>query len=159
MLKIGIDFGGVLSIHDGGLSEHRETTINMPGAVEAIKRLHSAGHKLFIISFCGRSRAVETRASLAKAGLSEFFEDQFFCKDKSNKALICKYLGCDVMIDDRTEILEKVRAINPLINAVLFGEEPTRDWTATLNAIENMSPTSICPDAALKRTVDKFLYA
>ena len=65
---IGIDFGGVLSQHDSrvapGDASHINTAIDMPNAVESLMALKAEGHHLFLISFCGKSRAIETKASL-----------------------------------------------------------------------------------------------
>ena len=58
--NILFDFGGVLSVHDGGNTEHKNTCINMPNAKESIEQMKNNGHNLSIVSFCGRSRANET---------------------------------------------------------------------------------------------------
>ena len=73
VFKIGIDFGGVLSsksINQNG-AEHINTCIDMPFAIENLLKLKSHGHKLFLISFCGRTRAVETNKSLQNTMISE----------------------------------------------------------------------------------------
>ena len=49
-MNIGIDFGGVLSIHDLGSKEHINTSINMPNALESLYALKET-HNLFLISF------------------------------------------------------------------------------------------------------------
>ena len=64
--KIGVDFGGVLSIHDSKMTnnsglEHKNTAINMPFAIDNLKKLKKQGHELYIISFCGKTRAKETK--------------------------------------------------------------------------------------------------
>lgn len=109
-LKIGIDFGGVLSIHDTPAdtsSGHRSTAINVNGAVETLKKLKSKGHELFLISFCGRSRAVETANAIEKQ-IPGLFSHLFFVKDKKFKKDLVRALGCDIMIDDTVDIISDV---------------------------------------------------
>ena len=35
---------------------------------------------------------------------------------------ICDYLGCNVMIDDRIDILDDIKQNNPNITTILFGD-------------------------------------
>lgn len=113
-LKIGIDFGGVLSKHEKSrktddASEHRSISINMPGAIDGLRELKKANHKLYIISFCGKQRAIETKASLLQSNdIKGIFDGIYFVKDISYKVDICSLLGCDIMIDDRLDILESI---------------------------------------------------
>ena len=105
-LKIGIDFGGCLSIHDGENthSEHRKTEINMPGCLDILHQLKKDGHDLYLISFCGKSRAEETKKAI-DAIIPSIFTKLFFVKDKKYKKFICEFINCDVMIDDNLNIL------------------------------------------------------
>lgn len=117
---IGIDFGGVLSIDDIlSRTPHRNTTIDMPGAKEAIAQL-AKDHKLFLISFCGKRRAMETKASIIEAGLDKYFTGLYFVKHPDYKAQITRYLGCNVMIDDTVHVLDNIRAHNDKIHTILF---------------------------------------
>ena len=119
---IGIDFGGVLSINDTteqSSTQHRNTTVDMPGAKEAIAHL-AKDHKLFLISFCGKRRAMETKASIAEAGLDKYFTGLYFVKHPDYKAQLTRYLGCNVMIDDNIDVLNNILAYNYKINTILF---------------------------------------
>jgi hypothetical protein len=133
---IGIDFGGVLSIH----TEHSNSLIDVPGAKESLELL-SKTHKLYIISFCGRQRAFETFNSIKN---EDSISGQFYVKDKKYKKYICDYLGCDIMIDDREEILDDVKLNNPKIITILFGNEATndhysaKDWVNVINIINTV---------------------
>jgi hypothetical protein len=118
-LRIGIDFGGVLSKHDTGIvdthvedtsssGQHVSTAINMDGGIDSLLALKDAGHELYIISFCGAKRAAETRSALlaVSAGLGRtLFDGIYFTKKKDFKVNVCEYLGCDVLIDDTYEII------------------------------------------------------
>lgn len=138
--NIGIDFGGVLSVHDRGESEHINTSINMPNAQKALETLQN--HNLYLVSFCGKNRAVETHESLVDTGLSKLFQKEYYVKDKKFKSDVCKYLGCHFMIDDRIGILDNVKAVNPNIITILFGGEgnshkTAKDWNDVLEIINN----------------------
>ena len=140
-LKIGIDVGGVLSIHktDVGDGEHENTGIDMPHAIESVRALAAAGHTLYIVSFCGRRRAMETRDSLVACGLADCFAAMYFVKKVTHKKHVCASLGLDVLIDDRGDIL---RSVTCGTHRVKFGDRPVdcdpcyhcADWTA-VNAL------------------------
>lgn len=137
---IGIDFGGVLSIHDAPDTgkEHRSVAINMPHAIDALRRLKAAGHKLVLVSFAGKSRSAETRASI-EATCPDIFDQVYFVKDKGYKLAICRYAGCDVMIDDRADVLEPF--VGSSVLPILYGStEPShfitmRDWQVDLTSL------------------------
>lgn len=127
-LKIGIDFGGVLSIHDGEpiAVEHRSTAINMPNAIESLHLLKKLGHKLYLISFCGKTRAVQTKKSIDD-NIPDLFEETYFVKSKKYKKDITKYVGCDIMIDDTLDILVDIEKTRSCPNNIWFKGDPTFD--------------------------------
>jgi hypothetical protein len=87
-MKIGIDFGGVLSIPDGeDKNGHVNTSIDMPGALEALLFLKKQEHSLFLISFAGKQRSLDTRKSIEKIN-PNLFDEMYFVKDKMTKALV-----------------------------------------------------------------------
>lgn len=146
--KIGIDFGGVLSIHDSKITndaglEHKNTAINMPFAIDNLKKLKEQGHELYIISFCGKSRANETRTSIEKSGLSDLFTAQYYVKDRSYKNELCQYIGCHFMIDDNAGILDNIKTYNKSITTILFdttfhsSHKCVKDWNILSNLIES----------------------
>ena len=102
---LGIDFGGVLSVNDKADAEHRNIEIDMPGALENLKKLKEANYRLVLISFAGRKRALETRDSIVET-CPDIFDTMYFVKHIKYKVDICKYEGCDAMIDDREVVLE-----------------------------------------------------
>jgi hypothetical protein len=117
---IGIDFGGVLSKHDSHRAEHRNTSIDMPGALVAIENLKKDGHVLHLVSYCGKTRAIETIQSIKKSPVASSFEKLFFVTDREYKQYVCNFLGCDFMIDDNSEILDCVAEHNPKIVTIEF---------------------------------------
>lgn len=136
---IGIDFGGVLSIHDSKRSsleigDHINTVIDMPNAMEVLTKLKEAGHTLYLISFCGKNRAIETKESLKE--FSDIFEDQFYTKNREYKGFICNYLECDVMIDDRQDVLDSVNKDSFSTKTILFKD----NWLEILDILTNYSP-------------------
>lgn len=135
--NIGIDFGGVLSVHDSKLgAEHRNVSINMPLAVENLLKLKALGHKLFLISFCGRSRAIETQKSLEETTINdtmscaEVFDEIIFVKSIEYKRYLCEYLNCHFMVDDREDILQHVTQSECKTIPILFGAERHATFTA-----------------------------
>lgn len=126
--NIGIDFGGVLSVHDGGNTEHKNTCINIPDAINSLSYLKSNGHSLSLISFCGKTRAYETFDSLKNGGYDTLFDNQFYVKSTNSKSKICKYSGIHIMIDDRVEILDNVLQNGPnKIITIWFGTDEKSD--------------------------------
>ena len=138
-MNIGIDFGGVLSIHDEKCDplekgDHVNTSINMPDAIETLLKLKQNGHKLYLISFCGKKRAIETKESLSK--YQDLFENQFYTKDRTYKGFLCNYLKCDIMIDDRQDVLEKVSENSPFTKNILFNH-PLLGWKEVFDIIND----------------------
>jgi hypothetical protein len=156
---IGIDFGGVLSVDDALLpaSPHINTRIDMPGAYEAIVEL-SKDHKLFLISFCGKRRAMETKASIQSSGLAKHFAGLYFVKHPDYKSQLTRYLGCDAMIDDRVDVLDNIRVYDNKIHTLLFNNPapsshiPTPGWGDVLSLIPNLTDTSIMRDETIDIT-------
>jgi len=115
-MRIGIDFGGVLVKHDSSNENHdaKEDTnfdVNkvpwMEGALETLASLAATKkHQLFIVSFCGKKRELETREAL-KAKVAPFIPESnwIFVRDRKLKSKACKDNQIDVMIDDRLDIL------------------------------------------------------
>lgn len=162
---ICIDFGGVLSVHDGGSSEHTNTSINMEGAIEGIIEL-SKTHQLNIVSFCGKTRAVVTKASLEDSGLGELFAGQYYVKNKNFKLNICDYLGCHFMIDDRIEILDHIKESNKEIVTIWFegtGQSSdhvvAKDWQEVLSIIEKYDSAKHTVVSNSSADISKFIYA
>jgi hypothetical protein len=130
-LVINIDFGGVLSIHDrdhnGG--EHRNTCINMEDALDALKLLKSKGHLLYLNSFCGKSRAIETQKSIELQCTDKIFEDLYFVKSKQFKGIVTDALEADIMIDDTLDILLTIRNKHKCPILIWFVGDPSFDDT------------------------------
>lgn len=136
-LRIGIDVGGVLSQHrakntDG--SEHQGTSIDMPRCKEFLSKLKQIGHDLYIISFCGKSRAIETIQEIKKIthinadGKEQpiFDDDSKLCfvKKKEYKGKACKHFGIDVLIDDTLSLFEYVQKDSTMTSFIWFQGDP-----------------------------------
>ena len=145
--NIGIDFGGVLSVKDTEDAEHVNTVIGMPFAIENLLKLKAFGHKLFLISFCGKARAIETKKSLKSTQVSgdmscaDLFDGIYFVKDIKYKRPLCEYLNCHFMIDDREDIQFDVQKSACKTIPILFGQRkhssliPAYDWSVVTNII------------------------
>jgi hypothetical protein len=162
MFRIGIDFGGVLSIHDGAAAEHCNTLINMPEAVANVEKLMALGHQLYIISFCGSKRARETKMSVDSTQLK--FINQYYVKNKDYKREVCDYLGCHFMIDDRQEILDHIKQHNKQIITIQFGEckqqhprhKYASNWDEVFNIIDTTPPFEMLPN--VDTNLSKLVY-
>lgn len=146
-MRIGIDFGGVLSKSDE--KNNYNTSLDMPGALEALLFLKKQGHTLFLISFAGRQRSLDTRMSINKT-CPGLFDQMFFVKEKSLKALVVKMLGIHVMIDDLNENLQEVARVNPFCKTILF-----ENWDKTLRILSTFVPADVDPntDPELERKI------
>lgn len=168
-LTIGIDFGGVLSIHDrvsdskalsdtSDEGDHTNTLINMPKALESLKELKRLGYKLVLISFCGRKRAVETKASIDQV-IPGLFDEIFFTVNRDFKGDVCRKTGCDVMIDDRHDVLMSVRKTVPNIKLFWFGGDrdhgsmqAVKNWDSLTAWIKKLRREKIEPDPSVDLT-------
>ena len=161
IFNIGVDFGGVLSAKDTEGAEHINTAIDMPFAVDNLLKLKALGHKLFLISFCGKARAIETKRSLETTNITEdmtciaLFDDIFFVKDKSFKRQMCEYLNCHFMVDDREDIQFDVQNSSCKTIPILFGQRkhsslvPAYDWNVVSNIITST------PHFTIELAIDK----
>jgi hypothetical protein len=129
IFRIGVDFGGVLARHKKGeehtekIEEHKNTNIDMPDAVETLKKLKKKGHYLYIVSFCGKKRAIEGVTEIEKAGLSDVFTEQVYIRNPWEKVRVLDKYGCNFMVDDRIDLLDRIKYINPHIVTILFGQK------------------------------------
>ena len=134
LITIGIDFGGVLSINDSSNQIHKNTLIDMPGAKEAIVEL-SKTCRLYLVSHCGKQRAIETKQSLVESGLDKYFTELYFVKKPEYKSEISRYLCCDAMIDDTKYILDNICLHDDKITPILF----SNNWNEIMKIIDTIS--------------------
>lgn len=143
--NIAVDFGGVLSVHDSDNAEHKNTCIDVPNGIESLEKLKNAGHKLYLVSFCGKKRAKETKESIETNKLDYLFEKQIYVKNTKFKRPICELHNCHFMIDDRTDILGsfvKEESTSQTV-PILFGSEDERfksaqNWNEVVDIIEQV---------------------
>lgn len=173
-LNIGIDFGGVLSAHDkpqgSTTAEHVNTTIDIPDAIENMLKLKLLGHKLYLISFCGKSRAIITKQSLESTLISgsmscaDIFDGIYFVKNKSYKKELCEYLNCHFMIDDRLDVLENILTTSCKTVPILFGSQDETmisalDWNSVTKIItETAHFETITQTGTLIQSIDSFIH-
>jgi hypothetical protein len=153
-LKIGIDFGGVLTIynkhHRSEEDEHQSIEINMPGAIDSLIKLKEAGHELYLISYCGARRAIATKRSLLRAlPRKDLFNGLYFVKRTSDKADVCRLLGCDVMIDDKLQILNNIHRLIPTMKFLWFVSPEMNLYPPDMIKVESWSD--------IMKTIDEVL--
>jgi hypothetical protein len=159
--RIGIDFGGVLSVYkakiDNEYAEHINTELDMPNAINSLKKLKKLGNDLYLISYCGKNRAIETFNAIEKKNVSNLFNEQFYVKSTKYKGSICKYIGCHFMIDDRKIILDNIKRYNNNIVTILFGNNSindenilshkfAKDWNDVIKIISETAYFEVIPN-------------
>lgn len=168
-LRIGIDFGGVLSAHSRNSTrskEHISTTINIDSAVESLVNLREFYEcELYLISYCGLARARATKEEVDKLGV---FTETYFTKTKLLKNNVCRHLGIDVFIDDTLEVCINVRKnSSPNTHVIWFQGDPTfekgksntrlniiqtKSWEETVEYISNIGTTRVLEQSDVEIT-------
>ena len=144
-LKIGIDFGGVLSVYDktqprSDEDEHQSVEVNMPDAMESLIKLKDAGHQLYLISYCGQRRAIETQRSLLRTlPRPDLFDGMYFVDRTTYKADVCRALGCDIMIDDKLKILNNIQRQIPTMKLLWFISPDVNGYAPDMIKVESWS--------------------
>jgi hypothetical protein len=165
-LKIGIDFGGVLSIHDrtrtSDEEEHQSIEINMPDALTSLTQLKESGHQLYLISYCGERRAYETNKSILKVlPKKKFFDGIYFVRKTTFKSDVCRAIGCDIMIDDRLKILNHIHHTIPTMKLLWFSSTDenyppdfvkVESWSEVIKTIDDFLVTQTTRHKADPRT-------
>jgi uncharacterized protein len=72
-----------------------------PGAVEAVRRWHEAGHFIHVTSHRAATAYEPTAAWLERIGLAH---DELYCSN--DKVTRCTEIGIDLLIDDSPEVLQ-----------------------------------------------------
>ena len=142
MLRIGVDFGGVIvptSTEDDGargpfFDVQTEAYLDLSECSEAssvLTRLACNGHELHLVSKAGARIQLRTRQWLTKHGyLGTIFDYSrvHFCLQRHEKADICSEFGISLMIDDRLDVLQHCRG--RVDHLVLFGAESSDEFVA-----------------------------
>lgn len=95
MVVIGCDIGGVVRNNVTG-----EPILNSRRAIRAVVK---AGHQVVFISKCKENYAERSRQWLLENKLDEY--PLHFCLDYAEKVPIGQLLGIQVMIDDKSQVL------------------------------------------------------
>ncbi len=134
--KLGLDFGKVImgAVKNGRadtsfLGTTFDEAMTSPpgeGAFQAIAQLvNSFSGDVWIVSKCGPSVEKKTKGWLKhwsfydETGLDR--AKVRFCRERPDKAKICKQLGITHFVDDRLDVLEPMVGI--VSNLYLFGEQ------------------------------------
>lgn len=127
MARIGVDFGGVLTVTTTPPPGGDEAFLRIPprdGAKIALVNLRSAGNELFLVSKANsRPKEEKARRWLAHHGFDRIFgEDNLqFCRTPAGKAVLCRMFGIDIIIDDTAPQLELLQ--QTVVTRILFGAE------------------------------------
>lgn len=140
-VRLGIDIGRVITDGDTDSDplkryndERALLAPQMPGAFETIARLVKVFEgRVWIVSKCGANMERKSIAWLAHHGFHEatgIAADRLrFCRERRDKAPICKELGVTHFVDDRQDVLGYMVDVVP--HRFLFN----RNWPETEAAI------------------------
>ena len=161
-LRLGVDIGRVIIHGDGpdtsfvgGSAEDALRAPAVDGALAALARLQlRLAGRVWLVSKCGPKVQSRTMAwfdhhrFFEATGLSR--ERVRFCRDRRDKAPICKELGIALFVDDRRDVLEAMSGVVP--HRFLFGADrapsdeliPVPGWreaeAAILETINRLTP-------------------
>jgi hypothetical protein len=133
--RLGVDVGRVLVSGEGSdtsffsaSDELALATPEVPGAIAAVVRLaRLLQGRVWLVSKCGPRIQQRTRAWLdhvgfyASTGLPA--DHVHFCRERKEKAPICKRLGISAFIDDREDVLASMEGL--VEHRLLFGSIAT----------------------------------
>jgi len=123
---LGVDIGGVIidrSNDNTDTSFFSDNYLSIPpvtGAFEALRRLSNErfGARIYLVSKCGPRIQAKTLAWLKhrnfynKTGIAP--ENVLFCRERHEKAIICRKTHITHFIDDRLEVLGYLRTVKNL---------------------------------------------
>lgn len=142
-MKIAIDVGGVL-IEKSGTSADEDTVFDpshvnwVEGAIDAVQAL-AATNTLYILSFCGKKREVETVEQLIAAGFEKWIphENWIFVRNRRLKAGQMIEHEIDMLVDDTTEVVNTCRAVGKrVIHFRGHGPDSAVDWKAVIGLLK-----------------------
>lgn len=129
---LGVDVGGVITdrINNDGTDtdfkrgDYLKTTA-VPDAFESLKILNSRFNGLvYVVSKCRLKTELKTRRWMRHHGFYDITgispENVYYCRERWEKAPICKWLGVTDFIDDKLEVLSY---LNSVPNKYLFGPQ------------------------------------
>jgi len=143
-LRIGIDFGGVLTQKGEKYEKNKNDVshMDMPGCIVALQQLKKDGHYLVLVSFCGPNRAHSTRKQLP---LNDYFDEIYFVKNRKYKNDICKARALDLLIDDRKDILDTLE----FSQKIHFGQKGAETWKDVMKIIPNLPSLQLSIDETI----------
>jgi hypothetical protein len=167
--RLGVDIGRVIIHGDGPdtsfIGGSETDALKVPairGAFEALARLNTRfDGRVWLVSKCGPRIQARTRAWL---GEHRFFESTgiaadhlHFCRERPDKATICRTLRITCFVDDRVDVLEAMRGIVP--HRFLFGARsapvleivPVESWMVAEPALMAVSSKTGETDEARAR--------
>ena len=148
--KLGVDVGGVIidRVRNDGTDtafkgeKYLETTA-VPFVFYALLKLRERFEHVYVVSKCGLTIELKTRDWLKHKGFYNFTgispANVHYCRERWEKAPICKWLGITHFIDDRLEVLNYLETVE---NKYLFGPQNLED----LEQVKNL-PSIILVDS------------
>lgn len=149
-MKIGIDFGGVLT--DTTTPPDKDYLLVAPraNALEVLNVLQAEDHELSVISKAGdEDKEEKAKNWLDYYGFTNLLGKNalHFCRAQEGKIELCEQLGTEVMIDDTPQQLNVLEGIVPV--RFLFGAKRSKEfevvptWQHVERAIAAISTSSL----------------
>lgn len=136
-MRIGIDFGGVLTETASPPSEGFLKIPPRHGSREEIAKIIEVGDTPVLISKANSAeKQAKARLWLAHWGFDELFRSNAeFCTEQAGKIEIARRLGVTAMVDDTSEQLELLKGVVDhliLFDAITAPQDmvAVRDWEA-----------------------------
>lgn len=126
-MRIGIDLGNVLI---GGDTEWFSMDFlnakPVDQAYNAIDHLTNLGHELFVVSKAYPRNQIKSVRWLRAYGFNDYFnqENTFFVLRREDKTIVCDHLKLDLMIDDRSDIIDHINEYSKDTKGYLFESWP-----------------------------------
>lgn len=118
---IGIDIGGVIISRTNDSSDtsffgaHYLKSAAVAGAYEYIAKIAKAGFEVHLVSKCGANTERKSKEWLAHHdfyGITSVHpRNVHFCRERKEKAIICRKIGATHFVDDRLEVLSYLNTV------------------------------------------------
>jgi hypothetical protein len=145
-LRIGIDVGGVIAekTYDRAEDTGSESLLKAPikDSLEIISLMikRFGASNIFIVSFCGKRREVETLIwfdliKLYDTGLLR--ENVHFVRSRAAKAPLCEDLNINCFIDDTWEVINNIVANCRTIRRILWYNGRSANYSSIIKPVHN----------------------
>jgi hypothetical protein len=143
-MRIGVDFGGVLTATTAPPEHDYLSVPPREGSFAAISRWKSAGDVPVLITMASAEHEPKAREWLSHWRVDDLFDGRVeFCGEMEGKIDICRQNGVEVMIDDTISQLQLLGGV--VLRRILFnsseapeGMIPAPDWQSAAKIVDKI---------------------